>query len=72
MNAAPRPSVAHLPRATTLLAACALQARYSGGRAGPHVIVLGACSADAEEYFVVTPGEAARLYAAGYEPLWKR
>lgn len=67
MNAAPRPSLAHLPRATSLVDACALQARYSCGRAGRHVIMLGACTDACEEYFAVSQLEAARLEALGIE-----
>lgn len=45
-----------------------MQARYSGRHR--HVIVVGNCTEQAEEYFVVTEAEATRLYAQGLEPLW--
>ena len=63
-------SIRHLPRATNLAEAAALQARYSSRHR--HVIVVGCCTAEAEEYFVVTETEAKRLYAQGLEPLWKK
>lgn len=55
------------PRAFTMAGALSLKDRYSSGRGGRHVIVLGDCIEDREEYFVVTPGEARRLVEAGYE-----
>ncbi|WP_278911680.1 hypothetical protein [Deinococcus wulumuqiensis] len=61
-------SIRQLPRATSLVEAARMQARYSGRHR--HVIVVGNCTEQAEEYFVVTESEATRLYAQGLEPLW--
>lgn len=59
------PYFGHLPQAYSLAEARALRAEYSLYH--PHVIILGDCDDDREQYWVVTDAEAARLAAAGYD-----
>lgn len=66
------PHFRHLPQASRLSDAAALQARFSAGRGARHVIVVGSDQPSGELYFVVAPAEAQQLYAAGMQPLWLR